>query len=164
MSRLKMPKDVKEYRVKCYVNQDGITVFRCPKCETTEIIDTNKSKYAFRSFRAKCRCGAVIAGLNEFRRCCRKKVHLKGFYKNRKTESEGDIFIENISLTGIDFRCLRKHNLQNGDRLDINFTLDNRKKSKVTLFVEVLHVDDGLIGVKRCDLKKMHPELLLYLR
>lgn len=163
MKRTKKPGDVQEYKLTCYVNQDGITVIRCPKCKTIERIDTNKKEHAVRHFRAKCRCGAAISGLNEFRCYNRKKVRLNGFYKNHKTGSEGLIIVGTISLMGLDFSCLEKHDLQMGDRLDITFNLDDRKASKVTLPVEVLHINNEFVGVKRCAHKKMQSELRSYL-
>ncbi len=159
-----MKQDATVHEVVCYVGHDGLTTLSCPNCNATKTIDTNKKDYSFKSFKAKCKCGASIRGWFEFRRYFRKKVRLSGFYKQMKTGNRGYIIVENISLGGVGFRCITEHSIQRGDQLDITFTLDNPKQSKVTLKVEVLHINDRFIGVKRCDIDEMQPELGFYLR
>ena len=159
-----MTQDIMEYRVTCYVGKDGRTVLRCPKCDVTKTIDTSDGNYSFRKFKATCQCGTLIKGQFEFRKHFRKKVNLSGVYKKRDTGVRGKIIIQNISLQGVGFNCLRKPSFQKGDQLDISFTLDNAKKSEVKLWVEVININDRFVGVKRCDAQIMQPELGFYLK
>ncbi len=76
----------------------------------------------------------------------------------------GDILIENISLSGVGFFCFEKHSLQEGDKLDLTFNLDNPMKSEIMLRVEVLNIKDKFVGAKRCDIQSMQPELGFYLK
>ena len=156
--------EVMTHKVKCYVNQDGMTVLRCPECRASRTIDTNNKNYDFKPFKARCKCGAVIRGQFEFRRHYRKKVRLAGFYKNRKTGKAGDILVEDISLSGAGFFCFEKPGFRKGDQLDLTFNLDNPMKSEIMLRVEVLHIKDKFIGVKRCDALSIQPELGFYLK
>lgn len=159
-----MQLDITRGRVPCYVDPKGMAVLKCPKCDTTRTIDTNDKNYYFKSFKAKCKCGASFSGQFEFRRFFRKKARLSGFYTQKKTGIRGYIVIRNISMGGLGFSCIFEHTIQKGDQLDITFTLDNPKKSKVTLWVEVLYINDRFIGVKRCDIDEMQPEIGFYLR
>lgn len=164
MSKIKRQIDDPAHEVVCYVDNAGLTVLRCPNCGTSKTIDTNNKNFAFKRFKAKCKCGASIRGRFEFRKYYRKYVELTGSYRDRKTGIKGKIVVENISLSGVGFRCLRKHDFQKGDQLELNFNLDNPAKSAVKLWVEVQRVRDGLVGVKRCDADIEKPELGFYLR
>ena len=164
MEQAQLKQDDTVFEVICYVGRDGQTVLRCSNCGTAKPIDTNKKDFKFKTFKAKCKCGASIRGRFEFRQYYRKKVNLSGSYHNRKTGTRGDIIVENISLIGAGFRCFRNHNFQIGDHLDITFTLDNPKKSVVKLRVEVRNVMDRFVGVERCDTQLPQPELGFYLR
>lgn len=164
MTQSKRQQEGTAHEVICYVDREGVTVLRCPDCETIKTIDTKNKDYAFKTFKAKCKCGASIKGWFEFRQYHRKKVKFAGSFKNRKTGVRGKIVVENISLMGVGFRCLNKRSFRKGDQLDITFSLDNPAKSVVKLWVEVQNVKDGLIGVKRCDAQLAQPELGFYLR
>ena len=134
-----MSKDTKEFRVVCHVGQGGKSVLRCPNCNATRKVDTTYKDYAQKSFIASCKCGAKIECKFEFRNYYRRKVRLSGFYHNKKSGSRGNIIVENISLMGIGFICLRKHDIKKGDQLDITYTLDNHMKSKVTFWTKVVN-------------------------
>lgn len=164
MTQPQMKQEVTVHEVVCYVGGDGVAVLCCPDCGSTKTIDANTKDYAFKTFKATCKCGASIRGRFEFRKYHRKKVKLSGSYKDRKTGVMGKILVENVSLIGIGFHCLRKNNFQKGDQLDITFTLDNPKKSVVKLWVEVRSIKDRFVGVKRCDSQVAQPELGFYLR
>jgi hypothetical protein len=160
-----MHEHVLEDKVVFYVDDSGLSVVSCPKCGHFKIINTNNKNYFFRTFIVDCIiCGASIRGQFEFRRYYRKKVRLTGHYKHQKTGVEGNIIVEDISLMGVGFSCSEKHNLKKGDLLDISFTLDNSMKSKVKLSVEVRHINDKFVGVKRCDTQLQQPELGFLLR
>jgi hypothetical protein len=157
-------KEVFEHKVVCYVSRGGVTTLSCPQCGASKTIDTSKKDYAFKSFKAKCKCGARIRGQFEFRQYFRKKVNLPGAYRHRETGVQGKILIDNLSLMGVGFTCLRKHNFQEGDHLDLTFTLDNERKSKVTLWVVVGNIRDRFVGAKRQDPSVSQPDLGFYLK
>ena len=148
----------------CYVGVDGLTTLRCPNCGTTKQIDTKKNDFAFKTFKAKCRCGASIRGRFEFRQYYRKKVNLSGMFYDRKTGASGNMIVEDISLMGVGFRCFRKQNWQVGDQIDVTFNLDNPQKSLIKLWVEVRNVKNRFVGAKRCDTQLPQPDLGFYLK
>jgi len=159
-----MKEDVAVHEVICYVDRDGLTVLRCHDCGKTKAIDTNNKDYAFKTFKAKCECGASIIGRFEFRRHARKKVNLLGSYRNPKNGKIGEFEVENISLMGIGFRCFGRLSFQKGDQLDVTFTFDNPARSAVKLRVEVINIEGRFVGAKRCDTNSMQPILGFYLR
>lgn len=158
-----MEKDVTEHRIVCYAGNDGRTLLRCPKCKTVKKIDV-KNHYLVKTFRTTCTCGSLIRGQFDFRRYYRKKVSLAGSFLQMESELQGEIIVENISGMGIGFSCFRKHDFQKGDYLDITFTLDNPKKSIVTLWIEVKNINEDFVGAKRCDTQLEQPDLDSYLR
>lgn len=164
MMQPKSSKDDTAREVICYIGRDGIATLSCPNCKASKAIDTNKKGFAFRSFKAKCKCGESISGRFELRRHARKMVNLLGNYKNPKDGKTGDFDIENISLMGVAFRCFRKPAFQKGDHLDITFTLDNSVRSVVKLRVEVLKIEGRFVRVKRCNTESLQPTLGFYLR
>lgn len=164
MALPKMNEDVLEDKHIFYVDDSGLSVLICFKCGNTKRINTYSKNYSLKTFRVNCKCGASFIGQFEFRRYHRKKVRLKGHYKHRKTGVMGKIIVENISLMGVGFRCLRMHNFQKGDQLDITFTLDNPEKNVVNLCVEVRNIQDRVVGGKRCDTQSLQSELGFYLK
>jgi hypothetical protein len=159
-----MGKDTAGNRIVCYVGKDGLAALRCPNCGTTKIIDTAKKNYAFKAFKATCKCGEQIRGQFEFRQYYRKKVNLSGRYRHRESGVQGKILVDNISLMGVGFTCMRKHRFKKGDHLDISFTLDNDRKSKVSLWVVVERLQDRFVGAKRQDPHVSQPDLGFYLK
>ena len=164
MTQTTESKDKKDHVLKCYVDQDGMAILRCPECGTSKTIDTNGKNYAFKTFKAHCRCGVSIRGQFEFRRYYRKKVRLAGIYKHLETGKEGNIIIENISLSGAGFYCFDKQGFEQGDQLDLIFRLDNPRRSEIIFRVEVQHIKNKSIGAKRLDVLAMQPELGFYLK
>lgn len=159
-----MQQDMKEHKVVCYVDKEGITILQCPQCGNTKKIDTATNNYAFKKFKAKCRCGAHIRGQFEFRHHYRKNVNLSGSYVHPESQVRGKIIVENISLMGIGFTCLRKHSFQKDDELEVVFTLDDAQKSRVKLLVTVMNIRERFIGARRRDAQIEKPALGFYLK
>lgn len=159
-----MQQDTKEHKVVCYVNREGITILQCPQCGNSKSIDTTGKNYALKKFKATCRCSAILRGQFEFRRHYRKKVRLPGSFVHPESGIRGNIIIENISLMGLGFTCLRKHDYHKGDELEVTFTLDDPQKSKVTLQVTVIYIQERFIGALRRDSQIEQPALGFYLR
>lgn len=159
-----MPQDNKEHKVVCYVNKEGITILQCPQCGNSKTIDTTDKNYALQQFKATCKCGALISGQFEFRHHYRKKVNLSGSYVHLESRIQGKIIVENISLMGIGFTCLRKHSFQKGDELEVSFTLDDPQKSRVTLPVTVIFIQERFVGTHRRNTQVVQPALGFYLK
>ena len=151
-------------KVVCYVGNEGQTLLRCPGCKTTQKINVKKHHHLINTFKTVCACGFAIRGKFDFRHYYRKKVCLSGYYLKVGSEMRSEIRVENISGRGVGFSCLKEHNLQKGEYLDITFTLDNLNKSTVTLWMEVMNINNSFVGAKRCDTQLEQPDLDVYLR
>ena len=158
-----MHKHITGHKVVCYVGNQGQTLLRCPDCKITKKIDVKGHHHLINTFKTTCTCGSIIRGKLDFRRYFRKKVSLTGSYLRMGSEKREDIRVENISGMGVGFSCLGEHSLQRGDYLDITFTLDNPNNTAVTLWIEVMNINDGFVGAKRCDTQLEQPDLDVYL-
>jgi hypothetical protein len=156
-----MKNETSEIDLVCHVAQNGQAVLCCPKCGSSETIDTDDKSH---TFKIACSCGVSIRARLEHRRSYRKKVSLSGSYQLRGNEVRGKIIVENISMGGIGFSCLRKPDLKKGEQLDITFTLDNPKRSSVKLWVEIIHIHHKYVGAKRYDTLMGQSDLGFYLR
>lgn len=153
-----------EQEVVCYVSEKGLANLSCPKCGFSKTINLKKLKLTGNTFKATCQCKTLLKGKFEFRGHYRKKVRLAGEYLHKKNKKRGQILVEDISFMGIGFNCMEMHSLQEGDRLEISFRLDNANKSEINLCVEVKRVCGPFIGVQRCDTHLNQPDLGFYLR
>lgn len=122
-----MKKETLEQEIKCFVSKDGLANLSCPKCGFSKTIDLTKFNLSKNTFKATCQCKTVLKGKFEFRGYYRKKVRLAGEYIHNKSKRRGQILVEDISFMGVGFTCMEEHNLQQGDRIEITFRLDNAK-------------------------------------
>jgi hypothetical protein len=97
--------------------------------------------------KARCKCGAAFGILFEVRKAYRKETRLHGNYvKDSAGEEQGRIIVRNISLSGIGFTTLTKHNLKQGDNVRLKFTLDDKRRSEIEKNGVVRVVNDKSIG------------------
>jgi len=125
--------------------KDQVTVI-CPECKKKKSINASKFKDSRTALRVKCPCGEEFKCVFEFRKFFRKVVQLPGEYANPKTGESGRMTVENISLEGIGFSTLDENNIQSGDILAVNFTLDNKQKEEVERTIKVTSVCDRSVG------------------
>jgi len=159
-----MTDDKNELIVTCYVNDDGKATLKCPNCNMRKEIDATKHVFSRKPFKSICKCGTRFSGKFEFRTHFRKQVRLSGHYIHKITKSKKNILVKNLSLKGVGFTCLGRPDLKVGDNLDITFWLDNRKSSKIQLWVEVKSVSGQYIGTQRRDTQLAQPDLGFYLQ
>jgi predicted RNA-binding Zn-ribbon protein involved in translation (DUF1610 family) len=142
---------------KVYVSDNKRAMFVCPECGNAKNIDLSKQKGVYKAYRAKykCHCGHSYPVLIEKRRYYRKKTNLQGMYTHIVTNSyekinKGVVTITDISRSGIMLRLNTKHNLKVGDKLLIDFELDNTNKTKISKKVTIKHIDGLKIGARFC--------------
>ncbi len=71
----------------------------------------------------------------------RKKVSLMGDFKHFNRKMFGRIIVQDVSMQGISFETRKPEALEVGDLLDVNFTLDDRNRSRIKRRVSVRIVD-----------------------
>ena len=138
---------------KLYITQDNKATLACPACERSRIIDA--SPYVTLSrvvrLRVKCPCGHAYAAQLERRRFFRKPVRLKGAYSQApggRHVGKGSLAILDLSRSGVKMRLGREKALRVGDRIVVEFQLDDRKRSNVRQETVVRRIAGADLGAE----------------
>lgn len=126
---------------KAFVTSDRMASFSCPQCGRAERKDVSRFIENKTKVRLKytCSCGHTYVVLLERRRSIRKDVRFEGFVK--KVNLSGHIIrqsakypvsIKDISRHGIRVKMIRELDLSEGEKLEIEFTLDDPARSLVS--------------------------------
>jgi hypothetical protein len=132
---------------KTYVRQDNSAVLNCPHCGRQKAIPADSFRGHKRKLKVKCGCKKTFTVNLEFRNRVRKKIHLRGTYINHsQNDSSGDLFIQNISVGGLEFTSLKVQNFKVGDELTVEFNLDDKHHSEISKVVIVREVRQRSVG------------------
>jgi hypothetical protein len=135
---------------KVFVNNEDVAIFRCPACGLTKTANVGRYKKANGAVKVnyKCSCGNARTVLLERRGAFRKKVEFSGTFLLEGKGIGGLMTVVDISKTGLRIRMSLKHNIQVGEKLMLEFQLDNAQKSRIRREVVVKHViNDYQMGV-----------------
>ena len=127
-----------------FVRPDNTVVLTCPHCSVQRevLVDLFRGK---RKINIKC-CQRFSVVL-EFRKRIRKKAHLKGTYINHsQNNEEGFLTIRDLSISGLSFSCFKFYLFKVGDKLTIDFMLDDEHQSEITKEVVVRDVRKNSVG------------------
>ncbi|OQX06840.1 MAG: hypothetical protein BWK76_25670 [Desulfobulbaceae bacterium A2] len=126
--------------VKAFVRQDGSATVVCPACGRSKVMPASAIKPGLR-IKARCVCHIEFIVTFEFRRSYRKSVQLPGSYTvlppNR---GGGEMLVTDISRGGIKLHLPAGHGLNPGQRIEINFQLDDKRQSAIQRQVVVRHI------------------------
>ena len=140
----------KEHRI--FINDRGEGTFICPACNNGVIRDLSQFSQAQEAVRLKCKCscGNDYRVLLERRRHFRKSVNLVGmffFQGSKGNPIKGLIKIRNISQSGIQFSINSMPEFEVGDKLTIEFTLDDEEHSQVREAGIVKRIRSNIVGL-----------------
>lgn len=152
-----------------YISQTNDATFTCPKCERT--ITVNVASYAALhksvKVRSRCTCGHTWVSILEKRKQYRKQVHLTGTYKqfvSGNPVDKGRMTIVDISKGGLKLKVDRPaYPFDVGHRLDVEFELDNRRKTLIRRSVFVKNIDGPFVGTAFSETDVDDPALGFYL-
>ena len=133
---------------KFYINTNKRTILICPKCGEPHEVDVSNFIGIKNKLRVKCACGSIFKCSIEFRLYYRKNVKLPGVFWCLATGYKGQVLVNNISMSGIHFAYFERHRIKVGDTLKLNFLLDDLKRTRLRLTVQVKWVNDNRVGVK----------------
>lgn len=104
--------------------------------------------------RVKCSCGARFHVFFEKRVSYRKMAHLEGRYAIKPDPDAWLclLVVENLSRTGIGFKTIGRYDINEGDTLSVQFTLDNADRTTIKSNVVVRSVNGQYIGAEFCSL------------
>jgi hypothetical protein len=142
--------EIQEHRV--FLNDRGEGTFICPACDKGVIRDLSQFSAIESVIRLKCKCscGNVYRTLVERRHHFRKPVNLMGtflFEKGQDKPVKGLIKIQDISQSGIRFSMSSVPVFSVGDRLNIEFTLDDEERSQIREEGIVQRIHENIIGL-----------------
>ena len=140
---------------KFYVDENNQARIICQKCGLNKNMDVTKFKETHKRLKAKCKCGEVFRLTLDFRKHYRKKVRLAGEYFVREKNEKGEILIEDISISGINFETLKPHNFSTDDTVELEFTLDNPMKTRVHESVKIIRTNDRTVGAQYINQSRM---------
>ena len=139
-----------EHRI--FINERGEGTFICPACKKGVIRDLSQFSEVQQAVRLKCKCscGNDYRVLLERRRHFRKSVDLVGmffFQGSKGNPIKGLIKIRNISQSGIQFSVNSIPEFEVGDKLTIEFTLDDEEHSQVREAGTVQRIQSNIVGL-----------------
>lgn len=137
--------------LKVYVREDNTATLVCPSCQAAKNIEVGRYRYKRHTFSVRCRCQKVFSIQLDFRRSYRKHTSLVGTYETISGGSGGGMLnINNISRTGLGFSVSGIHSIEKGQLLQIEFQLNDKKKSVLNKQAIVRRVSENSIG---CEFK-----------
>ena len=138
---------------KIFVPDNNIVSIECPICKISREVNVSeyiKSETLVR-FKVKCSCGDSFPVLLERREFYRKDTSLKGtFIYSPKTgpKQKGSMTVLDISRGGIKLKTGASTAAKIGDSLEVEFNLDNQKKSLVKKLVMIRNVKGCIINAQ----------------
>ena len=139
-------KEASTKSINVYVNEENKATICCPYCGYTATVSAEKLSTDKKILKTRCTCGKGFLVCLEFRKHYRKKVRLAGTMRNLRTRKVTDIVVRDLSGGGIGFTVLNQIVPEIGDVLDLDFTLDNANRSKISIQVSVRAVKERFIG------------------
>lgn len=148
---------------KVYITSRGMITFICPNCRYVKVVSINVHKALRHAehVRATCgRCGHKYRATIERRRQFRKTVDLAGSYRRKspgKSAQSGFLRVLDLSRTGLRLRLTESAVFEAGDRLEVEFHLDDAKRSRIQKEVVVKMVEGRVLGVEFCSTHPSDP-------
>ncbi|MDJ0914257.1 MAG: PilZ domain-containing protein [Desulfobacterales bacterium] len=138
---------------KVFVSSDNMATFVCPQCENTARVDVSKYNVIDKGVRikCKCRCGHVYRVSLEKRKLYRKPTNLVGSYTQIMDGEEvdrGTMSVKDVSRTGLKLKLNVARNFKIGDKLVVEFHLDDKARSHIRKMVIIRNLDGPFVGVQ----------------
>ncbi len=140
---------------KLFADKNNTILVTCPKCgherykDVSIYLDLTLDQSV--QLKYNCPCGHHFSLLIERRRYIRKCVNLKGTlicHKHKSKTPVLDILILDISRYGLKIKLIDKFKIEKGQRVVIQFQLDDQFKSNVSKEAIVKNVISSTIGVE----------------
>jgi len=147
-----------------YPDKDNHSVIICPACGFAKKIDASNYQNSSKALKVKCKCGEIFKCSIDFRKFFRKKTNLAGEYTILKSQRKGDMLVEDVSMGGIGFNNMTPHQIELDDILELQFRLDDTKRTPLVRKVKVMIVKGHFIGTEFSEKNRFDKELGFYLK
>ena len=149
---------------KTFVPENGLAPITCPNCGITKQVPVADYCGKKNTLKIRCRCLQTFTVELEFRQSHRKRTELHGFYEILADNGGGRAAIKDLSKNGMGFLVSGVHNVRVGQKIEVNFALDDQKNTPLKKMAVVRSVHQNRIG---CEFRKdqaFEKDLGFYLR
>jgi Neuraminidase (sialidase) len=130
-----------------YVGANDTALLKCANCGIAKTLDVGKFKGRKDPLKLQCKCKSSSQVFLEFRKSFRRTTNLEGVYTVlARSDERGKIFVKNLSKKGIGFTTFSDHKLSQEDEIQVVFTLDDQKKSKIEKKAIVKNINGNDVG------------------
>lgn len=148
---------------KLYIDEAGQGFFECPHCGKQVKFDTSAFQGLSSGVKVKCPCGEEFKVCFGLRKGRRKQSFFRGHYvKLSQGKERGRIRVRDVSVGGIRFTTWNAHDLKEGDKILVQFALEDRRDSEIERTATVRWVKDMTIGCQFTDHRVMDAGLGFY--
>jgi hypothetical protein len=138
---------------KVYITEEHKTTLACPACERSRTVDVSACVKLARpvQIKIKCPCGHQYPATLERRRHFRKAVNLKGTLSSQRGDASGArgrMAVMDLSRSGVRMRLDAGRRISVGDRLLVEFQLDDQQHSTIRRESVVRRVDGLDLGAE----------------
>jgi len=138
---------------KIFITRDNKATLACPACERSKCIDASPymAMQQIVKIRIKCPCGHQYPAQLERRRHFRKTVNFEGVYSQAtggRHVGRGNMAILDLSRTGVRLRLRESKPMRIGDKLVVEFRLNDRKQSRIRQESVVRRIDGSDLGAE----------------
>jgi len=148
-----------------FISHENKAIFTCPQCTKSKTVDVSRlipEKFKL-SLRVKCSCGHIYPVVLERRKFYRKNTNLSGFFKSENDRKEFPMTVTNISRSGLQFKSSLSEKFKLGDRVLVEFRLDDKSRSVIKKKVIIRRIDGWTIGTEFCSMDEYDKLIGFYL-
>lgn len=137
------------------VNKENLAAIKCPHCECIKLVSVDKFRGVKHSLKVKCNCNNSFSVSLDFRERYRKSTNIDAKYvkidsdikaTDNKVEPNLKCKVADLSLSGLALTIMGSHELQVGDELMVEFTLDDRSNTHIKRKADIRVVGQGFVG------------------
>ena len=151
-----------------FISSNNTATFRCPQCGKAKISDVSQYAKTDQKITVKCTCtcGHTFRCRLEKRRQYRKSADLPGRFtligENGPADS-GLVKVVDISTTGLKLKLNAPRDFSIGEKLLVEFNLDNRQRSPMKKNVIIRNISGLYVGAAFLPNEMDDPVLGFYL-
>ena len=147
---------------KVYITHNNLVTFSCPKCKQPRVVDLADHPELEQTDKAnvKCPCGHKYSVSIERRKQYRVATNFAGEFRqivdNREID-RGLMTVIDMSRTGLKIRLNVKRDLKVGDRLSLEFRLDDAQRTLIQKEVVIKKIFGLELGVEFTSIHPSNP-------
>jgi len=153
---------------KVCINAENQATFICDACGHARVADVGSHAAYGKPVKVKCtcQCGHQFTVILEKRHILRKSTNCAGafvHFDDYGEKTEGRMKVVDISRTGLKLQVNNDYNLRIGDRIDVEFRLDDVHRTLIQKRVVIRNIDRGYVGTEFADKDEFNKALGTYL-